>query len=124
MTHFTIKNLNQKAIYWGSPVSDGYGNYNYTDPIEISCRWEDIGMVAEGPAGVNLELRSEVMIAQDVDREGMMKLGELVDLDSDEINDPVKAGADMIVRVDKIPSIKGTDYYRKVYLSKLWTGKT
>ncbi len=124
MANFTIRRLTQTAIYWGNPVSDGYGKYTYDDPVEISCRWEDVGMVNDGAQSVTQEIRSEVQVAQDVDREGMMKLGTLVDLDSDQYNDPVAAGADMIVRVDAIPTIKGTYSYRKVYLGRLWTGKS
>jgi hypothetical protein len=123
MTHFTVKNLNQKCVYWGSPAPDGYGGYTYTDPIELDCRWEDIGMVENTALTVQFQIRSEVQLAQDVDEEGMLLLGTIDDLDSDAFNDPVSAGADKIVRFDKIPTMKGDHFYRKAFIGRLWTGK-
>lgn len=124
MTHFTQRNLFQKAIYWGHPVADGYGGYTWDDPVEISCRWEDIMMVEALAMEIRAELRSEVFLDQDVDEQGMLLLGELEDLDSGDFNDPVNAGATMIIRFDKIPTVKADYFLRKAYVGKLWTGKT
>ena len=123
MTHFTARNLNQTAVYWGNPQPDGYGSYTYDDPVEINCRWEDVAMTNIAAMGINADIRSEVFLDQDVDEEGMLLLGELTDLDSDGYNDPLAAGAHMIVRFDKIPTMKADFFFRKVYLGRLWTGK-
>lgn len=124
MTHFTQRNLNQTCIYWGNPVADGFGSYTYDDPVELDCRWEDITMVEMLALEINSEVRSEVFLAEDVEEQGMLLLGKLDDLDSGEYNDPVAAGAYIIVRFDKIPTLKGNYYYRKAYVGRLWTGKT
>jgi hypothetical protein len=123
MTHFTERHLTQKCIYWGSPTSDGYGSYTYADPVELDCRWEDVRMVETDTLTVQFQIRSEVQLAQDVIEEGMLLLGSIDDLDSDEFNDPVSAGADKIVRFDKIPTMHGDHFYRKAYIGRLWTGK-
>jgi hypothetical protein len=123
MTHYTARNLPQKCIFWGNPQADGYGSYLYDDPVELDCRWEDITMVEELAREVQQQLRSEVILNQDVDEQGMLMLGELIDLDSDVFNDPVSAGASMIIRFDKIPTLKGDYFFRKAYVGRLWTGK-
>ena len=33
--------LNQTAVYWGNPQSDGFGGRTFDDPVEISVRWSD-----------------------------------------------------------------------------------
>jgi len=124
MTHFTERNLNQKCVYWGSPTPDGYGGYTYADPVELDCRWEDVVMAEQGTLGSEIELRSEVQVKVDVDEQGMMLLGELDDIDSADYDNPVDAGADMIVRFNKIPTLDANHFYRKAYLGRLWTGKT
>jgi hypothetical protein len=118
MTNFTVRNLHQVAIYWGNPVKDGYGGNSYDDPVEIPCRWEDSNITENDPTSILSGLRSEVQVDQDLDEEGMLKLGYLIDLDSDEYNDPIKAKASMIVRFSKIPNIKGTYFYRKAFLGR------
>jgi hypothetical protein len=123
MTHFTARNLKQKCLYWKMNSPDGYGTYTYDDPIELDCHWEDISLVDEMFREVQQQLRSEVILAQDVDEQGMLMLGELIDLDSDVFNDPVSAGASMIVRFDKVPTVKGNYFFRKAYVGRLWTGK-
>ena len=123
MTHFTARNLRQKCVYWGTATPDGFGTYTYADPVELDCRWEDITMVNMLALEINTEVRSEVFLAQDVAEQGMLLLGTLDDLDSGEYNDPVAAGASIIVRFDKIPTLKGDYYFRKAYVGRLWTGK-
>jgi hypothetical protein len=121
VTHYTARNLPQTCLYWRAAQNDGYGTYIYDDPIELDCRWEDVTLVDELAREVQQQLRSEVILNQDVEEQGMLMLGELVDLDSDEFNDPVSAGASMIVRFDKIPTLKGDYFFRKAYVGRLVT---
>lgn len=109
--------LNQRCCYWGAPVPDGYGGFNWADPVELVCRWVDRFEAIIGPRGTNIGSRAQVQVTQDVELEGMLLLGTLDDLDSDVYNDPVGAGASVIIRFDKTPTIEADNFYRKVYLS-------
>lgn len=114
---FPERNLNQTAVYWGSPVPDGYGGRTYDDPVEIPCRWVNTTEVITDGKGNEIVCRAEVQVSQDLDEQGTLYLGTLEDLDSDEEADPTKIlGAYRIKRFDKTPTIKGTSFYRKAYL--------
>lgn len=117
MTHFTVKNLNQTCIYWPAPVNDGYGGHTWEEPVELSCRWEDLSQVLTSNTGVETVAQSNVQVDQDLDHEGMLLLGTLDDLDSDAYYDPIIAGAHAIIRIDKVPTLDGLHFYRKVFLS-------
>jgi len=116
MIHFTERNLHQTAIYWGAPINNGYGGFTWEEPEEIECRWEDSTKVILTAKGEEETSHAEVQVKQDVDENGMLFLGSLDDLDSDQIDDPVGAGAHRILRFDKVPTIDGLHFYRKVYL--------
>ena len=116
MAHFTERNLNQTAVYWGAPTNDGYGNFVWNEPIEISCRWEDSMRIVVAVTGEEKVSAAEVQVAQDLDENGMLLMGTLVALDSDQLDDPVAAGASLILRFDKIPTLDAIHFYRKAYL--------
>jgi len=108
----------QTAVYWGSPVNDGYGGYTYTTPIEIAVRWEGSTKVITTSKGVEYVSRAEVIVNQDVDEEGYLYLGALSDLTDEQKADPrLVDGAWKIMRFDKTPMIFKTDeFVRKAYL--------
>lgn len=112
----------QTAVYWGTPVNDGYGGRTYADPVEISCRWEDreeaITMLGEDRKAIEYVTQSIVYTLQDVDKEGLLYLGDLTDLDSAEEENPeTVSGAHKIKRFDKTPALGSTnDFIRKAYL--------
>jgi hypothetical protein len=113
----------QTCIYWGSPVNDGYGGKDFTDPIEILCRWEDKVQLIRLDDGSEISSRAIVYVLQDVDIEGMMFLGELTDLSSAEEGDPISVdGAYVIKKFEKSPSLGSTtEFVRKVWLTPLLT---
>ena len=111
----------QTAVYWASPVNDGFNGKSYDDPVEIKCRWEDrIALIQLGAdkLGTQVTSKARVHLLQDVEEEGYLYLGTLDDLDSDEAESPETIGtAYRILRFDKTPQIRSTtDYVRKVYL--------
>jgi len=108
----------QTAVYWGSPVNDGYGGYTYTTPVEIAVRWEGSTKVITTSKGVEYVSRAEVIVNQDVDEEGYLYLGALSDLtDEQKANPQLVDGAWKIIRFDKTPMIFKTDeFVRKVFL--------
>ena len=124
------RNLNQTAVYWGSPVENGYGGVSYADPIEISCRWEDkqqiIGTITGNQIiGFQNMSRAIVYVDRDLDVDGWLMLGTLDDLtessgdSSGEYYDPHQvAGAFIIKRFEKMPALHGTtNILRVAYLT-------
>ena len=114
---FPERNLVSKCIYWGNPVPDGFGGFTYDEPVELDCSWVASTRVMVDRSGRELVSRAQVRVAQDLDEQGMLYLGVLDDLDSAEELDPRSvAGAWEIKRFDRVPTIKGTAYYRVAYL--------
>lgn len=108
---------NQTAVYWASPTDDGYGNFVYADPVEISVRWEDSTEVITDSKGQERVSKAEVIVLQDVVEQGLLFLGDIADLDSTEEDDPTTIdGAYPVVRFDKTPGIKGRSFLRKAWL--------
>jgi len=118
MTHYTERNLNQIAVYWGNPTNDGSGGYSYADPVELDCRWESVDTVSASSIGLNYVVEHEVQVAQDLDKDGMMLLGTIDSIGESDLSVPERLGAKRIVKFDKIPDLKATHFFRKAYLGK------
>jgi hypothetical protein len=119
-----IRRFPYKCVYWGNPVNNGYGGYTFDEPIEINCRWEATGIVNFQHNGVEVQAKHEVYVDRDVDEEGYLWFGLLEDVDSGLIATPIDIeDAEMIVRFDKIPNLRGTKYTRKAFLGKENTGQ-
>jgi len=113
---FIARLCTQTAVYWGSPVDDGYGGKTFADPVEISCRWEVSTEVLMDDAGVEFSSRARVFLTQDVEKEGWLYLGDLDDLDSNPDDPKDVEGAYEIRRFDKKPNISGVEFLRIAYL--------
>ena len=116
---FIARLCTQTAVYWGSPVDDGYGGKTFADPVEISCRWEDrvekISWQGASRLGEEIVSRARVFTTQDVDELGWLFLGDLDDLESDEEADPMTVdGAFEIKRFDKTPAMRSTTQFSRV----------
>jgi hypothetical protein len=109
----------QTAVYWGSPVQDGYAEFTFAAPVEILCRWEDLIGQFTSNKGEQIYSKSVVYTLQDLDNNGYLFLGTLADLNAvSNINDP-KAIDDAyeIKRFDKLPALGSTsEFVRKAYL--------
>jgi hypothetical protein len=117
MTAFPNNNLNQTAVYWGNPINDGYGTFTFDDPVEIACRWEDSNKLIRQSNGEQKLSMAEVQVSQDLDENGILFLGDLDDLTAAQEADPASiSSAYVIMRFDKIPTLKGTKFFRKAYL--------
>ena len=110
----------QTAVYWGSPQEDGYGGFTFDEPVEIACRWEDKTQIVAGMDGQEVTSDTEVLVTQDLDYNGYLYLGELDDLDSDDLDNPMTvSGAKPIISISKIPMIKSTtEFVRQVFLRR------
>jgi len=121
MESFIARLCVQTAVSWGSPVNTGYGKKTFADPIEISCRWENVieGINRVGSRlGEEIISEAQVYVTQDVEEQGYLFLGDLDDLDSDEEADPTTVEkAYMINKFEKIPVMRSTsEFLRKAYL--------
>jgi len=105
--------LKQTAVYWGSPVPDGYGGFTFADPVEIACRWEDRQELFLREPGKEELSQAIVYTNIDLDTNGMLYLGTLADLDSDPENPFEVEGAMEIRRTQSSPDIKARQFLRK-----------
>ena len=113
----------QKAVYWallgadsaGVVDYDDYGQPQYTDPVEINCRWEEITIEFLDSQGTRQLSNARVYVGQDVDIGGVLMLGELADVTDDDIpkeND----NAWEIRRFEKLPTLRNRETLRTVFL--------
>lgn len=109
----------QTAVYWGNPVNDGSGGFVFDEPVEIKCRWEDKTQIVNSSDGSEVVSDSFILTNEDLDENGYLFLGTLDDLDSDELTDPKsKTGARMILSKNKIPMIRSTKEFVRLYYLK------
>ena len=110
------------CVYWalksnesGGLAYDDYGQPEYTDPVELSCRWD--GKVTEfvDPKGTKLFSRAVVFVGEDIDVGGLLFHGTLADLDSG-LDPRTQDGAWEIKRFDKVPHLKYKFQLRMAYL--------
>jgi len=108
----------QKAVYWGSPVNDGYGHYTFATPVEIKCRWDGKEQIVSKDDEKAVIFRSVIYVLQDVDTEGLLWLGELSDLTIAQKAAPHDITGIMIIkRFEKTPALRSRSYLRKAFLS-------
>jgi hypothetical protein len=118
ITSFIKKVCKQDAVYWGTPVKDGYGTCAFDAPVEIKVRWEDRIKTITDKDGKETVTGVEVLVTQDLDLGGYLYLGSLDDLDSAAVPSEVE-GAFEILSFEKIPMIfSTTEFVRKAYLNK------
>ena len=140
ITGLLNRTCRQKAVYWGSPRTNGLGRgMTFADPVEVNCRWEEMEQVVTDARGVEVTSRAQVFLLQDVDEEGYLFLGTLADLGSpsgvsltcdmttitcdasltSSSTDPtVITGAYIIKRVQKTPALGSSSvFFRKAYLT-------
>ena len=113
----------QTAVYWGNPVNDGYGAFTYDEPREIKCRWTDKERIQSPAGGQEIHQKAEVLVYEDLDLQGWLYLGNLIDIEDELNNYEVSAnpmnisGAFQIIAVDKTPMIRSnTIFVRIIYL--------
>lgn len=107
----------QICVYWppaDSPFDD-YGQPQYGDAVEMTCRWEDKAEEFIGPTGSMEISRSKVFVESDVEPGGVLLLGDLesgTNLTVPKNNE----GAWEIRAFDKIPNLKATEFLRRAFL--------
>lgn len=109
--------LNQKAVYWGTPVTDGYGKLTFGTPVEVDVRWEakmELFLSFNGKE----ELSQAIIYSEtDMDVDGYLYLGLLSELSTAEKTNPLlEVNAYPIKQFKKTPDITGETYVRKSWL--------
>ncbi len=112
----------QTAVYWalegsesGGNNYDEFGQPQYTEPIEISVRWESRTAEFLDAQGTRVLSNAIVYVDQDVDITGVLMLGELVDI-TDEDNPKENDDTWEIRRFEKLPNLKNNEILRTVFL--------
>jgi len=118
MASFPSRNLNRKAVYWGSPTKDGFGGFTWDDPVEIDCRWVDSNEQIFTGNGDQIISKAKVTVNQDLDEQGILFLGEIADLTVAQKADPKTLSSTFpIKKFKKTPTInKPTRFFRKAFL--------
>jgi len=107
----------QTLVYWASPTDDGYGGSTFSDPVEISGRWEQVQEIVKTKDGEEVLSQARAWVTQDLDEGGYLYLGELDDLDSAPVPTDVE-NACRILAFSKVPSLGQTDVFiRKASLN-------
>ena len=115
--------LKQTCVYWalagvesGGDDYDDHGRPQYTDPVEISVRWEAKTVEFLNPQGGQELSNAVVYVDRDVDVVGVLMLGELTDIDSSLTVPKQNEEAWEIKKFEKLPNLRNTEYLRTVYL--------
>jgi len=109
--------FNQKAVYWSTPVVDGYGGRTFATGVEVSVRWEQRQELFIDATGQEARSNAIVFIAQDVDLAGYMYLGTLASLSTAEKADPLAVSSAYEIRMfNKNVNIAGDDFLGEVWL--------
>jgi hypothetical protein len=109
ITKFIEKVCVQTAVYWGSPSPDGFGGQEYDNPVEISCRWDDVINQVTNNKGEELVSGAMVLLTQEVDVDGYLYLGTLEELKK--IPEPIPQTARMIIKLEKTPLFRSTNEF-------------
>ena len=106
--------LRQTAVYWGSPVNDGYGGKTFAGPVEVQCRW----MIKQEKIVLqNMEeVRSKAVVAlsDDVEVGGRLALTDLDNLNSSQL--PEDEESYEIMKFSKNPDPKANVFVRTAWL--------
>lgn len=97
------KKLKQKAAYWAKATQDGYGDYTYSEPIEINCRWSTKTEMVKNSKGEEVVSTAKVYVDRILEIEGFLSLGELT------VSTPASPESDKnayaIIRIDEVPNV-------------------
>lgn len=115
-TAFTL-GLNQYAMYWSKPVSDGLGGKTSPEVVLIRCRWEQKAVRFRTPSGEELTSSSVVYVDRQLEPGGLLAFGDLSDdVDSDGMLEPSSVNAREIKQLNESPSIAADQVLYKAML--------
>lgn len=102
------------AVYWSSPVPRPDGSNSYAAPIEIRCFWKGASQLIPDRDMKEISIKALVYVSQDLDEQGMLFLGKLSNLSTQEKADPrLVSRAYEITRFVKTPSLYMNGEYNR-----------
>ena len=109
---------NDVAVYWASPVSDGFGKFTYSTPVEINCIWLEMIKVLKSTDNEEIISTAVIYVVEDLVMHGMLFHGCLKDLTTAQKSDPsIVKTAQEIIRTEKNPSLQIPGKFgRQVYV--------
>lgn len=108
--------MKQTCVYWAPIGTDSYGQRSFADPVEKSCRWEDVAKQFINKTGTGtMEVSRSYVMVDDVTVGGLLMLGTLGDV-VDEDTPRNNEEAHEIRQVESVPNIKNTVTYVWAYL--------
>lgn len=109
----------QTAVYWRNLGPDGFGGFNFADPIDIKVRWDGKSEVKMNNSGQYYTSAAAVLTNHDVREEDYLYLGSVAGFPAGTniANPKAIEGAFAIIQLDKIPMARKTDeFVRTAYL--------
>lgn len=111
------KILRQAAVWWskGSNLPDDFGATQFSEPVEIKCRWDVSRAQVLRSDGQTLLSEAQVFVDRDMQEGDVLWLGELVDVVDAVV--PLKNPlAFAVQKFEKIGNIRQTKFVRLAYL--------
>lgn len=116
VARFTV----ETCVYWGSPVSNGKGGWNFADPVELDCRWDEKQELKIYANGNIVSSQAAVLVNVDLDRHGYLWRGTLTELYEAGLleTNPVEIPTAFIIQqFHRIPMVRKNDeFVRTAYL--------
>jgi len=104
------------VVYWGSPETDGGGGFTFADGVEIKARWlETKQLQLDQINGQEVIMQAVIYAEQAMDLKGYLMLGDLNDLDSASIENPIGESNARQIRATK--SIHDSRTNRNLYVA-------
>lgn len=105
----------QTAVYWAKPTNSGDGGMTFSNPMEIKVRWDEEEVITKDSFGNEFKSKAKIMTNEELDFNGWLFLGTLDDLPTISSNPYSITGAYEIKLRKKIPMVKKTDDFLRLY---------
>lgn len=103
------------AVVWSGADPDGYGKTSFSDPKEIRVRWQSKVEIFRSDAGVDEVSEAQVFPGEDLSNGDYLYHGDLSSLTQAQKDNP-QGIAYKVRAIEKIPTLDGTQFLRKVFL--------
>lgn len=109
--------LNQICVWWKRLTPDGYGGYNWEDPVELACRWEIKNELILDGQGRQVSSSAKVLLSETgIEVGDYLYLGDLDDITSSSGSPGSMDRAFEIRQVEKIPDISAEEFTVRAWL--------